>query len=81
MVKNNVICPECDEVLNFQNVFGYEENEMKVEAIVYFITCKKCNTTFATPLRVSHIIGEEHQEMVKDMLEGLKGAMDGKRKK
>jgi len=80
MVKNNVVCPNCSEVMNFQNVFGFEEDSMKVEAIVYFITCKKCDTLFATPLRVSKIIGEEHKEIVTDMLEGLKGAMDEKKR-
>lgn len=69
--QNDIQCPDCGVLISFKNVIAFEPEEMTLEAIAYFITCKKCDCTFVTPLRYSTKATKEQEEVVKDMLDGF----------
>ena len=71
MSKQDLICPECNTIIGFKNVIAFEPEEMSIEAIAYFITCKKCDTTFVSPMRYSTKASAEQEEIVKEMFEGF----------
>jgi len=71
MKKNDLKCPNCKVIISFKNVIAFEPDEMEIEAIAYFITCKKCETTFVSPMRYSVKASEEQEDVVKDMFEDI----------
>ena len=69
---NDVKCPECESVISFSNVMGFDDSKMKLLGIVYAIECKKCKTVFITPMRMSR---KATKQQIKDINKKFKEAM------
>ena len=66
-------CPNCREIISFRNMIVFEEKEIKLEGIVYVITCLKCDTFFISPMRQSKKMKNRiWKEMKKKIDEDLK---------
>jgi hypothetical protein len=48
---NNLICPRCQQVFDFKNMFAIDDKQIDILGIIYFVKCLNCGSNFVSPCR------------------------------
>lgn len=68
----DLICPACRKILDMNNVYGYDNEEMKILGIIYIIQCK-CGRKFISNMRMAKKL---NKGQAKKLIEELKVKID-----
>lgn len=71
-MENNITCPSCKKLLSMKNIFGYDDETMKVLGIIYIIECK-CGRHFVSNMRFGK---KMNKGQAKKLIEELRVKID-----
>ena len=73
MEKNNLVCPECSSIISFQNVIGFDDEQMNLLGIQYLILCLNCGHQFYSDSRSPRRLKDkEYRKVMNELDEKLR---------